>query len=287
MAGGLGQRLHLVHVRTDWPLPSRGQPQSDTADQARQLLSTEAEVLNPLGLEVVTELLDGVPHEALVEKARQLPAALIVIGAGGHPLVERWLVGSCADRTAREATMPVLVVREALAFEEWSKHRRPLRVVVGCDVGPSSDQALAWVGTLGRIGAIELAIMRLVRPSEENSRAGLSGPGMGVRLFPAAETALLEELKNRKASLLGDMEARLQVIPALGRIDRHLVTAAEELGADLVIVGSHQREGFRRWWHGSVSAGVLHAAPMSVAVVPAPPMAASVLEYVFAGAALA
>jgi nucleotide-binding universal stress UspA family protein len=94
---------------------------------------------------------------------------------------------------------------------------------------------------------------------------------MGISLFPAALAGLLEELRSRKASLLGDREARLQVIPALGRMDRHLVAAAEELGGDLVVVGSHQREGFRRWWHGSVSSGVLHGAPMSVAVVPVRP----------------
>ena len=287
MARGLGQRLHLVHVLPEGPLSSGDEHRPGQTDQARQLLITEAEVLNPLGLEVVTELLNGRPDEALVERAGQLPAALIVIGAGGHSVVERWLLGSCADRTAREAPMPVLVVREALPFEEWSMHRRPLRVVVGCDVGPSSDQALAWVGTLGRIGPIELTVMRLVLPGEENSRVGLSGPGMGIRLFPAAEAALLEELRSRKTSHLGDLEARLQVIPALGRIDRHLVTAAEDLGADLVVVGSHQREGFRRWWHGSVSGGVLHAAPMSVAVVPVPPSVRPAPAYVFAGPALA
>jgi nucleotide-binding universal stress UspA family protein len=64
------------------------------------------------------------------------------------------------------------------------------------------------------------------------------------------------------------MAVGLQVIPALGRLDRHLVAAAADLGVDLVVVGSHHREGFRRWWHGSVSSGVLGAAPMSVAVVP-------------------
>jgi nucleotide-binding universal stress UspA family protein len=287
MARGLGQRLHLVHVQPEGPLPAGDLPRPGLTDQARQLLVTEAEGLQQLGLEVVTEVLSGRPDEALVERARQLPAALIVVGAVGHSAVERWLLGSCADRTAREAPMPVLVVRQARPVEEWVTHRRALRVVVGCEVGPSSDQALAWVGTLARIGTIELTVTRLVLPGEENSRAGLSGPGMGIRLFPAAEAALLEELRSRKVSILGDLEARLQVIPALGRIDRHLVTAAEALGADLVIVGSHQREGFRRWWHGSVSGGVLHAAPMSVAVVPVPPLAGPLPEYVFAVSALA
>jgi nucleotide-binding universal stress UspA family protein len=82
------------------------------------------------------------------------------------------------------------------------------------------------------------------------------------------EAALLDELRGQTTPLLGAMNVRLQVRTALGRIDQRLVAVAEELDSDLVVVGSHQREGFRRWWHGSASSGVLHSSPMSVGVVP-------------------
>jgi nucleotide-binding universal stress UspA family protein len=43
---------------------------------------------------------------------------------------------------------------------------------------------------------------------------------------------------------------------------------AQELHGSLLVVGSHQRHGFQRWWSGSVSHGVLNAATTCVAVVP-------------------
>jgi nucleotide-binding universal stress UspA family protein len=40
------------------------------------------------------------------------------------------------------------------------------------------------------------------------------------------------------------------------------------------VVGTHPRSGLSRLWHGSVANGVLHHAPMSVLIVPAPESAA-------------
>lgn len=268
-----GETLYLVHAVEPESGPAGEEPGPDQVDRIRRRLDDAAGPLKQLGLQPATEVVSGRPDEALVQEAGRLEAGLLVVGAVGHRAVERWLLGSCADRTAREAPLPVLVVREARPFEEWLVNGRALRVVVGCEEGPSSDRAVVWAGALGRLGTIDLCVARMALPGEENRRAGVSGEGMGVTLFPATQARLVEKLRDRTASLLGDLAARLEVIPALGRTDQHLVGVAADLGADLVVVGSHQREGFRRWWHGSVSSGVLHGAPMSVAVVPVRPPA--------------
>ncbi len=270
IARASGQDLHLVHVLPAESLhPDTGSRPGQSGFPVDRL-AWEAETLQVAGLPIVTDVMHGRPDEALVKRAGELGATLIVIGAVGHRAIDRWVLGSCADSTAREASVPVLVVRAAEPFVEWLVKGKALKVVVGFEPGPSSDGGLSWAGALGKIGPIDLVVARLVVPGEENRRRGFSGPGMGVALLPETEARLLEELGARKRSLLGDgdMAVRLQVIPALGRLDRQLVVAAEELGADLIVVGSHQREGFRRWWHGSVSGGVLHAASVSVAIVP-------------------
>jgi len=270
IARASGQDLHLVHVLPAESLHPDTRSRPGQSGFPVDRLAWEAETLQVAGLPIVTDVMHGRPDEALVKRAGELGATLIVIGAVGHRAIDRWVLGSCADSTAREASVPVLVVRAAEPFVEWLVKGKALKVVVGFEPGPSSDGGLSWAGALGKIGPIDLVVARLVVPGEENRRRGFSGPGMGVALLPETEARLLEELGARKRSLLGDgdMAVRLQVIPALGRLDRQLVVAAEELGADLIVVGSHQREGFRRWWHGSVSGGVLHAASVSVAIVP-------------------
>ncbi len=264
MARAGRQRLHLVHAVRP---PSEGVgPAPGAPDRAR--LEAEAGRLRQLGIQVTEDVVWDEPDEALVREAARAEAGLIVLGAVGHRRMDRWLLGSCAERTAREARVPVLVVRDDRPFEDWLVRGRSLRVLAGCEPGPSSDAAVTWAGALGALGPLDLVVTRLVLPGPENRRVGDTGPGMGVSLYPDTEAALLEELKARTTKLLGGMPVRLEVKPAIGRLDQHLVSVAEEGAADLVVVGSHHREGFRRWWQGSVSSGVLHGAPMSVAIVP-------------------
>lgn len=65
------------------------------------------------------------------------------------------------------------------------------------------------------------------------------------------------------------MKARIRVATAWGRPDPQLIEIARTEHTDLLVVGTNQRHGLERFWLGSVSRGVLHHAPMSVACVPA------------------
>jgi nucleotide-binding universal stress UspA family protein len=53
----------------------------------------------------------GTPGEVVVETARARGAELVVIASHGRTGVERWLLGSVAERVVREAPCPVLVLR--------------------------------------------------------------------------------------------------------------------------------------------------------------------------------
>ena len=65
------------------------------------------------GLAAKALLRTGVPHEAIVEAAREEGADLVVIGTHGRGGVDRLLLGSVADRVIRLASCPVLAVRQA------------------------------------------------------------------------------------------------------------------------------------------------------------------------------
>ena len=253
--------LHLVH--------GLGQGGDRDTTLERGELAKEERRLQELGISVASMgVATGDPDRVLIAEAARRAADLVVLGAVGHRLAQRWLLGSVAVRTARESPVPVLVVRAAAPFEAWLGGSRPLQVVAGFEPGESAQNALRWAADLRRLGSVDLTVVQLVLPGPENRRVEATGPGIGLELRPEAVNQLIAELRLAVAPLIGDVSARLTVKPALGRTDIHLVLAAEEVKADLVVVGSHQRQGFQRWWHGSVSSGVLHGAPMSVAVVP-------------------
>ncbi|HYL30672.1 MAG TPA: universal stress protein, partial [Gemmatimonadales bacterium] len=113
MARAGGQRLHLVHAVRPPAVGAAPTP----GDRPR--LEEEAGRLRQLGIQVTDDVLWGEPDEALVREAARVEAGLIVLGAVGHRAMDRWLLGSCAERAAREAPVPVLVVRDDRPFEEW------------------------------------------------------------------------------------------------------------------------------------------------------------------------
>lgn len=261
LARQTGGELHLIHglgPRRRWDFTAE---RTELENEGRRLQEQGVAVT---GINAVW----GDPNVVMIEEATRWGAELIVLGATGQRLADLTLLGSVASRTARESPVPVLVVRDAAPFVAWLEKSAPLRVLTGFERGESTNHALRWAASLRRLGTVNLTVAQLVTPGLENRRAEASGPGAGIELHPSTRSQLLEELRLATAPAIGDISATLTVKPAIGRTDIHLVQEAEGMHADLVVVGSHQRKGFQRWWHGSVSSGVVHGAPMSVAVVP-------------------
>jgi len=256
-----GSALHLAAA----PDTARGIVGARTA-RAEQL-AAEAAGWRAVGVAVETVLDEAAPAEALVRRAALADTRMAVIGAVGHGLLSRLLVGSVAERVAMASPVPVLVVREGAGWRAWGARERPLRIVVAFDQGASARGALAWSAWLSSLGDVQLTVCWVVHPAFENEEAGATGPGAGLELTADTRAALQAELQRDTAGLVPAGTA-LQLEANLGRIDHALAQVARGIDADLLVVGSHQRQGWERLWEGSVSRGVLHHAPMNVAVVP-------------------
>lgn len=63
------------------------------------------------GLTVVTEVSEGVPHHEILEYSTSHGIDLIVMGTQGRTGVDRFVVGSVAERVVRQSSVPVLTVR--------------------------------------------------------------------------------------------------------------------------------------------------------------------------------
>ena len=53
----------------------------------------------------------GNPADAILETVKRLPNAMIVITSHGRDGMRRWLMGSVAEKVARHASCPVIIVR--------------------------------------------------------------------------------------------------------------------------------------------------------------------------------
>ena len=246
IAERLGRPLTLVH---------------SGGAEARARLEAEAAAL---GVPAQVELVSGSPDQGVLSVATRLDSNLIIVGSLGSRKQGRWRLGSVAERIAQASKCPVLVVRDGAGFEAWARQERPLRILVAVELTPVSQGALAFAESLRAIGACDTTVVQIAWPAEEQKRAGIPGPVPLDRLRPELEEKLLAELRQ----WAGGVDAQHLVKPGWGRVDVHVTKLADELKADLIVVGTNQRAGIALIWQGSVSRGILAEAHVSVACVP-------------------
>ncbi|MDQ2072023.1 universal stress protein [Haloarcula sp. H-GB4] len=75
--------------------------------------------LSKLGVETVeTAITQGVPYRAILDAIEEADADLVVIGTHGRTGIDRYLLGSVAEKLVRTSPVPVMTVRASDAGEE-------------------------------------------------------------------------------------------------------------------------------------------------------------------------
>ena len=242
----------------------------------RRKLAIEANRLRKMGAEVLENLALGHPPEMLAQAAESSKADLIIVSSIGQFAPSRWLIGSVAEKTAQLAKVPTLVVRDHESLLDWVKRKRTLKVFVGYDFSTSSDSAPHWVASLRNIGECRVTVAYVSWPPQETWRLGIGGHAPLANNPPEVQELLERDLAERCHPAFGKNKPKLRVVSSWGPIEERLVELVEAEGADLMVVGTNQRQGLNRFWLGSVSRGVLHNTSMNVACVPAMPKPPSI-----------
>ena len=153
-------------------------------------------------------------------------------------------------------------------MEEETKQELPT-IVVGVDGSPQSKDALRWAVDEAKLRGATLHVVQAWHEA-----AGLwanpVGPAVGAVAWPEHELA--EEaratLRETIKETLGDpVGVELRASVAVGSPAKALVDTADADHADLLVVGSRGRGGFRSLLLGSVSEQVVTHAHCPVAVI--------------------
>ncbi|QJY48981.1 universal stress protein [Pseudonocardia broussonetiae] len=254
-------RIRLVHA-FGWTTellvghPGLGEQRRDVLlDHARRHLAAAAAAAAERAPEVLVEqeLVVGHPIAVLVAESRR--AELLVIGDRGLGRIGGLLLGSVAIALASHGECPVVVARGA---EKELPASAP--VVVGIDGSPVSERALAFAYDEAALRGAPLVAVHTWLDLVADPAVGLL---MDWDAIEAEEQAVLGERLAGWARKYPDVPVR-RVVTRDGPTHALLTEAA---GAQLVVVGSRGRGGFRGLLLGSVGHAVLHRSPCPVAVV--------------------
>jgi nucleotide-binding universal stress UspA family protein len=112
--------VHVLHPFVHLTVPPRrieitGRAQVEDEKEIRQrgseVMAATKKIFDQLSVETTTFFLVGDVAKAIISEATKEKVDLIAVGATGHGGTTEWLLGSIAEKVARYAPCPVLIVR--------------------------------------------------------------------------------------------------------------------------------------------------------------------------------
>jgi nucleotide-binding universal stress UspA family protein len=264
LAHGVGGTLAVCHVLpavAGLPLlfPERGlvaEPEQISED-GRTRAALEQRARDELGLELSEVYVErGRPFEEIVRCSENHGAEFIVLGTHGRGALARVALGSVAEDVVRRARCSVLVARAprrggvVVAATDLSERSLPV-IVAGAEAARRSGAKLLVVSVFDWTGPAAIPAAGVIAPIP-----ALPPPELRMEMRDLLQSTLEQAI----AGVGVEGEARVLDGPPAPAI----VTCANDLGAELVVVGA---PGHRL---GSVAERVLRSADCSVLIARAP-----------------
>jgi nucleotide-binding universal stress UspA family protein len=142
------------------------------------------------------------------------------------------------------------------------------RIVVGTDGSETAAEAVHQAIDLARISGASLSIVSAYAPVPHRRVQGeqLEAPAdVQHEINPREDVNLVLEAAAAEARKAGVEEVRTH--PVQAEPAEAILNVAEEIDADLIVVGNKGMTGARRFLLGSVPNNVSHHAPCSVIIV--------------------
>lgn len=268
LAGQVGGTLALLHVLETPALVAlrRLLGQAD-ADLEQRLATQASDTLSELAQQIARQHAVDAPWHlgrgpivaGITDRARQLGADLLVVGASSAALLRHWLLGATADRLLRATTCPILFVRQ-------TPHEPYRTVLVPVDFSSCSVLSITRARSLAPQAQIVL-LHACALPFEGKMRfAGVSDDTVMQYRSDARRKATTQlQLLADQAGLLPQQWTS---VVTQGDPGQDILQQQVEHDADLIALGKHGAGMTEELLLGSVTQQVLGQAHCDVLVTP-------------------
>jgi nucleotide-binding universal stress UspA family protein len=210
----------------------------------------------------------GKAEQLIIETAAADKGTLVTMATHGRSGINRWLLGSVAEKVLRGATNPMLLVR---ATEEGTTDGVATlkSIVVPLDGSELAESVLPMAATLAK--KLYLAVV-LFRAYNIPYNAYASGEDYYAANYEELLTAMREEAvdylekKTEAVKKLGI--ANVSYVAKEGFAADEIISLARKSRDNLIAMCSHGRSGVKRWVLGSVTETVVRHSGDPVLVIP-------------------
>ncbi len=270
LAVKLGSELILLHVGTLTDDKSDHSVYLKEITAATERNMKKSRALAPGAKVQVTSVLLGSPAmvtnppEEILNYIEKENIGLVIMATHGRTGISRWALGSTANKVARAAACPLLLIRAGAD----SPHKVSLgKILVPLDGSQPSEAVLPYVENLASKLNSEISLFNVVEPPYHvyPYSEGLGYYGVaGMIRIPYTE----EEMKPMKAvaekyikdinDKLAAKGIRTSYAMKTGSPGEEIIKLEGEMRPHLVAMSTHGHSGFGRFDHGSVADKVLH-----------------------------
>ena len=253
-----GTTAHVLSVIADTDVPpevwreqgyGKGAVRREMERRGEQITSLVVERLKQVGIQAEVVVTRGDARHLIPFFARKWSSDLIFVRAHVRKDLFHWMLGSVARAVVADAPCTVQIVRDVEEDRAHTLHsgRRVLLATDGSETSAAAARALA--GRPWPEGS-EFRVVSVEEPWAIKSS----------RMDP-------QEAVTNAEQVLTSAELKATGAVFSGNAKEVILEEARRWDADLIVVGSHGRRGFKRFLLGSVSEAVAMNAHCSVVVV--------------------
>jgi len=228
----------------------------DGVRNSREYLKGIAKTFDSVG--VVCTIEKGRAEEVIIEKAAVDKGTLISMATHGRSGLNRWLLGSVAEKVLRGTTNPVLLIRAS--EEAKGEGVAPLKsIVVPLDGSDLAESVLPAVAELAKTLDVEIVLFRAY-----NIPYGAYGGGEGYydavnldELLVGIREEAQGYLEKKTEELKKKGVAKVSGVAQEGFSADEIISFGRKTPDNLIAMCTHGRSGVKRWMLGSVTETVV------------------------------
>jgi nucleotide-binding universal stress UspA family protein len=224
------------------------------------------------GAQVKSSVATGKPEDEVIEKAAADKNTLIVMATHGRSGIQRWLLGSVADKVLHGATNHLLLVR---ASEQGKTDGEAIlkTVIVPLDGSALAEQALPYIVDLAQKMQLQVVLVRAYALS----------PAISAEDYGYYSAELLDHLESEARDYLqgkvNEIKQRgitnVTSVVNTGYGGEEIITLARNTPDNLIAMCTHGRSGMKRFVLGSVTERVVRHSGDPVLIVRSDAISAS------------
>lgn len=255
-------------------------PMESDLELARKYLQRLTSEQNFMNIQVEMQVIEGTAATTIISTVEKRQIDLIVLCSHGYTGMKRWILGSVAEKVARHAPVPVLLLHEdgPVLVETPLQAETAIHALIPLDGSQRAKEAIVPAVQLmaslvtPRPGLLRLTLVIILPAGKDIS------PADNQTIVPQAKHYLNNAIEYTRERLASSLSKNLRLsltweIIRYEDIAEGIIHVAQETeymdvpSPQIIAMTTHGYSGLQRWAMGSITERVLHATRLPLLII--------------------